>query len=93
MNIGEILVSALTGPLAKVGQAKLVEVFNAMYAKNPATYRTALTALYPIIDVQVETITDASKNKIDDAFVAAIKGAIEESAKVNGLELPNLDND
>lgn len=93
MNIGEILLSALTGPLTTVGQQQLVLLFDKLYEKNAETYKTTMIALYPIVDVQLEGLTAKSKTKIDDSIVLALKGAIEESAAKYLLTLSNLDQD
>lgn len=93
MNLGEILLSALTGPLTSVGQDQLVQLFDKLYEKNNETYKSALVALYPIVDIQLESLTSKSKTKIDDAIINALKGAIEESAAKYKLVLSNLDND
>lgn len=91
MNIGEILVSAIVGPIETVATAKLVELLNTLKTKNPEAHKTALVALYPVVDVHLEGLVDKTKTKVDDAVVHALKAAIEQSAEAAGIELPNLD--
>jgi len=93
MNIGEILISALTGPLESLTASKITELLDNLKAKNPAAHKTVVTALYPIVDVQLEGIAAGTKTKVDDAVIAGLKTAIENSAKGAGIELQNLDND
>lgn len=93
MNFGEILVSALTGPLESVTASKLAELLDNLKAKNPAAHKTVVTALYPIVDVQLEGLTASTKTKVDDALIAGIKTAIETSAAGAGIDLANLDQD
>jgi hypothetical protein len=92
-KVSEILVGALAPVLANVGREQLTTLFNKLHEDNPAVYKTVMVALYPIVDVQLETLTDKSKTKLDDIFVDAFKGAIEDSSEANGVELQNLDQD
>lgn len=92
-NWEEVIVSAFVGPITIVGTQKLVEVFDKLQADNPDAYKTVMLALYPIVDLQLEKITSKTKTKIDDAFVTALKGAVEQSAAKYGIELVNADED
>jgi hypothetical protein len=92
-KIGEIIASAVVPILANVGKDKLVEVLDKLKEQNESTYKTTIISLYPIVDLQLEGVTDKTKTNIDDLFVDALKGAIEESAAKNGLVLQNLDQD
>lgn len=89
----EILVAALIGPITAVGRDQLSQVLDKWYESKPEQYKAGMVGLYAIVDLQLEPITDTSKTKIDDPFVDALKGAIEDSAQRNGLVLQNLDND
>lgn len=93
MNFGELLLSALTGPLATIGQEQLVVLLDKFQEKKPREYKASLIAIYPVIDMHLEDLVTETKTKIDDAFVKALKGAIEESAAKHGVALSNLDND
>jgi hypothetical protein len=91
MNIGELLIAALAGPLEAVGKEKFKELFKKI---EPAETRaTILTTLYTITDAELEKLSKASKNKIDDAIVGALKGACEETAAELNIVLPNVDGD
>lgn len=70
-------------------------VFPAFKQANEDAYRTALVALYPIIDVQLEDLAIKTETEIDNAAVDILKEAIEKSAEASGFldELPNLDED
>jgi hypothetical protein len=93
MNLGEILISALSGPLATVGKEQLVNLLDKFQEKKPREFKASIIALYPVIDMHLEDLVTETKTKIDDALVIALKGAIEESAAKHGVVLSNLDND
>jgi len=89
----EFLVGIFSGAIKTLLKERVVAALAALYAKDPKAYNTALTGLYPVIDVQLEDITDKTKTKADDILVDALKEAIEQSAATHGLTLPNLDQD
>lgn len=93
MNFGELLLSALTGPLATIGEEQLIILLDKFQEKKPREFKASLIALYPIIDMHLEDLVTETKTKIDDAFVKALKGAVEKSATKHGVVLSNLDND
>lgn len=87
----DLLIASLAGPLEVVATAKLTELLQKI---EPAdTRKNICVTLYVPIDTELEKLTQQSKNKIDDAVVGALKGAIEAVAAADGFELPNLDND
>lgn len=90
-NIGELLISALSGPLEIVATAKLTELLQKIQPAD--TRKNICITLYVPIDTELEKLTTQSKNKIDDAVVNALKGAIEAVAEADGFTLPNADND
>lgn len=92
-KITDVIVSALAPVVKSVAKDKLVELLDQLKEKNEANYKTTLVSLYPIIDVQLEGVTDKTKTNIDDAVVDALKEAIEESATKNSVTLQNLDAD
>ena len=89
----DFLVGIFSGAIKTLIKERLIAALAALKAKDEKAYRTALTGLYPVIDVQLEDITDKTKTKADDVVVDAIKEAMEESAAANGVTLPNLDQD
>lgn len=88
MNIGEILVAALAGPLEAVATVKLGELFDKLYAHDAEGHAATVKSLY-IGVTQLERLTDDTKNKIDDAVVGALEAAIVASAEKYGVELPS----
>lgn len=52
-----------------------------------------LNTIYMVIDVEIETITDASETSLDDAVVEALMEVLERIAAENCFELTNADND
>lgn len=92
-KITDLLVSAFMPVVKSVAKDKLVELLDQLQQKNEASYKTALTALYPVVDVQLEDVTEKTETTIDDSIVDALKEAIEESARKHGLQLANLDSD
>lgn len=89
----EFLLNTFSGAIKSLLKTRLSAALAALKAKDEKAYRTVLASLYPVIDVQLEDITDKSKTKADDVIVDAIKESMEESAAANGVTLPNLDND
>lgn len=89
----EFLINTFSNAIKSLLKDRLAAVLAALKAKDEKAYRTTLASLYPIIDVQLEDITDKTKTKADDVLVDAFKEALEESAAANGVTLPNLDND
>lgn len=84
----------LLNSMAPIIQGSLTAVLVELFEKlKPAERKTVLVSLYPAIDVQLEGLVKKSKTKLDDAGVLAIKDAIEQSADLNGIDLPNLDED
>lgn len=87
--------------IAKLFSEKLEELIRTrmstalahLEAKDPKAYKTVLTSMYPVIDVQLEDITDKSKTKVDDVIVDGLKGGFEVAAAKSGVTLPNLDSD
>lgn len=55
--------------------------------------KTANVSLYPVTDTVLENWAEKSKTKVDDKFIADLKGLQEDLAKDGGYELPNLDTD
>jgi len=91
MDFKDLLVEALAGPMSTVARVKLAEVLQKI---EPAeTRKDVCNALYVPIDTQLEKLTTASKNHIDDAMVSALKGALEDVAANDGFTLVNADND
>lgn len=74
-------------------KSKMLAMFAAVKVKDPARHKLLLATLYPVVDVELENITDKSKTKADDELTDAIKEAIEESAAGAALTLQNLDSD
>lgn len=89
----EFLINTFSGAIKSLLKTRLLAALAALKLKDEKAYRTALVGLYPVIDVQLEDVTDKTKTKADDVLVDAIKEAMEESAAANGVTLPNLDQD
>ena len=88
MNIGEILVTAISGSITIVGTQKLTELFDQLHKNDTDAHKTVVLALYPILKGQLEPLTDKSKTKIDDAITDAFVNAVEATAEKFGIELP-----
>lgn len=86
LNIGEILLGALSPALQSVVTDKMGVIFDKLYAHDPEGHTATLKSLY-IGMGQVERLTDETKTKIDDAVVDAITAAIEASAEKYEVEL------
>ncbi len=89
----EFLLGIFSGAIKTLVKERMIAALSALKAKDEKAYKTVLTSLYPVVDVQLEDITDKTKTKADDLIVDALKESMEESATANGVTLPNLDND
>jgi hypothetical protein len=89
----EFLINLFSNAIKDLLKVRLVAALAALKLKDEKAYKTVLVSLYPVIDVQLEDVTDKTKTKADDVIVDGIKEAMEESAAANGVVLPNLDND
>lgn len=89
----EFLVGMFSGAIKTLLKERMKAALAALKAKDEKAYKTTLISLYPVIDVQLEDVTDKTKTKADDVLVDALKESIEESAAENAITLPNLDND
>lgn len=87
MNVGELIISSLAGPLETIASAKLQELFDKLHDKNPDGLAPTLKSLH-IGAMELKTLTDKTKTKIDDAIVDAMIDAVEASADKYDIELP-----
>lgn len=87
MNLGEILLAALTPTLEAVGESKLVDLLQQLHDHHPETYQSALKSGY-LFAKQLQPLVVNSSSKIDDAIIQAIIESIEASAQANNVTLP-----
>ncbi len=87
MNVGELIISGLAGPLETIASAKLQELFDQLNKKNPEALAPTLKSLH-IGAIELQTITGTTRTKIDDAIANALVDAIETSAEKYSIELP-----
>ena len=91
------LKSTILDGLAPIIKLVVKEAFKLVLAKfiekEPVHGQVLLVSLYPVIDVELEPIFDATANSSDDAVVEGIKEAMEIVAGQQGVVLPNLDDD
>ena len=85
------LIKWLLPLIETTGAVELLKLLQGLHDAHPASYKTAIVAIYPVIDVQVEDYVKTTKTTIDDEIIAKLKGVLEQSAAVNGVILPNLD--
>lgn len=84
-KIGELIVAALAPTITNVGADHLAKLLRKI---SPAETRAdVLRSLYFPVDTLLEDLTEETKSKIDDAFVDAIKMAIETVAAEDGIDL------
>lgn len=67
--------------------------FEWLYQKNKKLHNTIVASAYPGADAYLEALAQRSKTKLDDAVIGGLKLALEERAKIAGIELPNIDDD
>jgi len=89
----EFFLNMFSKAIKNLIKERLIAALAALKAKDEKAYKTVLVSLYPVIDVQLEDITDKTKTQADDVVVDALKESMEESAAANGVSLPNLDSD
>ena len=89
MNFGEILLSALTAPLATIAEVGLGQVLDKFHDEDPSGHEAAVKA-GAIFLGQVARFTDKSKTKIDDTVVFALQSAVLANATKHGIEVDNL---
>lgn len=89
----ELLINLFSNAVKDIIRSRLVAALAALKVKNEDHYKVVMSSLYPVVDVELEDITDKTKTKADDVVVDAIKEAMEQSAKDNGITLQNLDSD
>jgi hypothetical protein len=89
----EFFLNIFSKAIKNLIKERLIAALSALKAKDEKAYKTVLVGLYPVIDVQLEDITDKTKTQADDVIVDGMKEAMEESAAANSIILPNLDND
>lgn len=81
-------------PLIKQVAFYLIKhLFGKLMEKEPEHGKVALVALYPILDVEIEGLTEQTETEIDDAIVEGAMEAFEDLAEQYEIELPNLDED
>lgn len=79
MKINEVILSVFTGALENIGETKLEEVLDQLYAKDPVQYGAAIQCGHALVTI-LTPIVEKTGTKIDDAIVAALKNAIETSS-------------
>lgn len=89
----EMLINLFASAFKSFIKARLLAMFEAVRKKDPARHKLLLSTLYPVVDVELENITDKTATKADDELTDAIKESIEESAKAANIPLQNLDGD
>ena len=87
------LLESMAPIVALVIRKGLTMALRAMVAKDAARAELLCVSIYPVIDTELESFTDGTDTKLDDAAVDGIKGAIEDVAKDNEWDLPNIDED
>lgn len=87
------LIGIIAPVLSEYGKSQLVVVLDKLKEEKPTEYAVLLNALYPVLDVYLQGLTDKTETTIDDVFVSALMGAIEQSAAKHALTLNNLDQD
>lgn len=82
----EVLLNIMAASLETLGEVKLIEALQLLYAKDKVRYEAALRGGYALCNA-LQPITEKSKTPIDNAILNSLKDAIEQSAAANGIEL------
>ena len=81
-------------PIIKLVIKEVIKLlFTNFLKKEPVHGKVAIVSLYPIIDVELEPLTEKTLTEYDDAIVDGVKEGLEEVAQEHGIVLPELDED
>lgn len=87
------LIKWLLPLIESTGETALISLLQNLHDTNLKSYTQLITGAYPLIDIQLEDYAKKSKTTIDDDIVRRLKSALEQSALINNITLPNLDAD
>lgn len=91
MAFQDTILELLSGALGTLGESKLIEVLQKLHDKDTTVgktdYKSAILGGWSFV-TGISKLVSTTKTKIDDAILAALKDAIQESASANGVILP-----
>lgn len=91
MAFQETILEWLSGALSTLGESKLIEVLQQLHDKDTTAgkthYKSVILGGWSFV-TGIGTLVSSTKSKIDDAILASLKDAIQQSALANGVTLP-----
>ena len=82
----DLILNALSGTLAQVGEVKLEAVLQNLHDHHPADYELAIRGGHALVKA-LQPLVAGTGTKIDDAIVNALSDAISASAAANNIQL------
>jgi len=87
------LLELLAPVIGMVLKQVLTPLLTGLMTRQPTHGAVALATLYPIIDAELEPLTEKTDTALDNSALSAVKKVIEDVAKQFGVELSNVDGD
>ena len=87
------LLELLAPVIGLVLKQVLSPLLTGLMTRQPVHGAVTLATLYPVIDAELEPLTDKTDSALDDCAVYTVKKVIEEVAEQFGVELSNVDGD
>jgi len=91
----DILEPILAPLIGKAVEEAIYRAFSALMKKeeNVVHGKVVIAGMYPVIDGELEKITDDTENEYDDAVVDGLKLSLERLAADHNIVLSNVDDD
>jgi len=87
------LLELLAPVIGMVLKQVLTPLLTGLMTRQPVHGAVTLATLYPVIDAELEPLTDKTDTALDDCAVTTVKKVIEDVAEQYGVELSNVDGD
>ena len=92
-KIKNVIMNTLTPIIKLVVTEVLKMLFRSFYKKQPEHAEVFFVSMYPVVDVELESLFEKTESDLDDAIIDGVKDAFETVAGENDIALPNLDED
>ncbi len=84
----------LLAPVIKLALEQVLKpLLQSLMEREPEHGAVALATLYPVVDAELEPLSERSGTDLDDAAVSAVKSVIESVAGEFKVPLANVDED
>ena len=92
-DLGGWVLDALAPVIQQIVKQVVEVLFEKFLDTSEMHAKVVMVSLYPVIDVELETLVLTTDTDLDDAVVRGIKAGMETIAKERQIQLPNLDQD